>query len=198
MKRRNFFGKLVAAAAGLSVAPQALADLKAANKNMDQALEALHEPSNKGIEAELLEILFPDEITHGDLYIALFTTEPDTIEVYTEGSAIPYHVFAKPIQKEADYEGYSRVAVPRGSEHWEIDFDRGQGSNRKAIVFPECKGGWSRVTHIGISMEEDSDPIYQVPMAAMCYIQHGMTAEIPPGNLVAKGDKFSWPWSKIF
>lgn len=69
----------------------------------------------------------------GDLYIALFTTDPGE---------------SGDVTNEATYTGYARVAVARDNTEWTVT--DGVAMNVNNITFPEATGGSETITHFGI------------------------------------------------
>jgi hypothetical protein len=173
MKRRNFFGKLAAVTGAVVAAPQVLATAEKSAREFHKA--------TKAVDKVFAGDLYYFDTLSDTLYVALFTSEPETIEVYTEGAASPNHIHVAGIQKEATYKGYSRVPVGRTEEQWKV-ID-GTAYNKEEIVFPECTGGWNQVTHIGVCMDEESDPIMSVVLSASVIVSAGITPNIEPGSL---------------
>jgi hypothetical protein len=72
-----------------------------------------------------------------DLYVSLHTASPGEDGDQADG--------------EADYTDYARVAVERSSSGWTVTDN--EVVPAATIIFPECTGGTSDVTHFGIGTE---------------------------------------------
>lgn len=77
----------------------------------------------------------PPSAAAGNLYISLHTANPAGGDQTTN---------------EADYGGYSRVAVVRSAAGWEIDAGTRVATNNNSILFPACTTGSDTITHVGI------------------------------------------------
>jgi len=134
-------------------------------------------------ENDLLELLFLNQdwegigdagglrgsVTAGNFYIALHTADPGE-----DGDQST---------NEADYTGYSRVAVPRTSAYWEIN--NGVVSNKQTIQFNECTGGNNLVTHfsVGKGASGATQYIFRGALSAPRQITSGITPLFNPGQL---------------
>ena len=77
----------------------------------------------------------------GNFYVALFTTAP------TESTG----------GVEADYTGYSRIAVARTSSGWTISGN--EASNTAKITFAECESGSNSIEAFGILTGTTNDDL---------------------------------------
>lgn len=107
--------------------------------------------ASNGMEGALLNLIFQNANTAigiglngssvGSMYISLHTGDP------TESG--------NQTSSEANYTGYSRVAVSRSGSGW--TFNSASGSpyvgNATAITFPTCTGGSSNITYFGIGSD---------------------------------------------
>ena len=105
--------------------------------------------------------------TAGSFYIALFTADPTDAGTQTS---------------EANYTSYARVAVARSSAGWTVSGDT--CDNDAVISFPECTGGSSTVTHLGIMDASTSgNMIVHGSLTSSLAISSGITPQIPAGDL---------------
>jgi len=74
--------------------------------------------------------------TVGSVYIVLFTQDPTV-----DGDASTH---------EANYSGYTRVAVPRDASHWVLGVI-GELTNVLPVTFPQNNGSSQTITHYGVT-----------------------------------------------
>jgi hypothetical protein len=132
-------------------------------------------------ETKVLELLFENSdwtnigdasgilgsTTPGNFYIALFTADPTDAGTQTN---------------EATYTSYARVAVARSAAGWSTTGDT--VDNVAVISFPECTGGSSTVTHVGIMDASTSgNMIIHGALSSSLAISSGITPQIPIGDL---------------
>jgi len=109
-----------------------------------------------------------------DLYLALHTADPG------EGGSQN--------TSEANYTGYTRVAIPRTVAGWTVTGN--QAENAALVQFPLCTGGSSIVTHISVGTA-GSGPgqiLYSGALNASRTITDGIQPQFSAGDLVLEED----------
>lgn len=128
-------------------------------------------------ENDLMKFLFNETAmpAYGStLYVSLHTADPGEAGTQTTS--------------EAAYTGYARVAVARTSAGWTVAAN--QASNTAEILFPECTGGSSTVTHVavGTSLSGAGQLLYSGALTASVSISNLITPRFPAGTLVVQED----------
>lgn len=108
----------------------------------------------------------------GDLYIALFTTDPG------EGASTT---------DEATYTGYARASVARTTSGWTVSGNN--CSNTAAVIFGECTAGSDTVTDFAVMTAlTGGDMLYYGDLTASLAISNGITPEFAIGDLDVNED----------
>ena len=112
----------------------------------------------------------------GNLYVSLHTADPGRSGAQTKN--------------EANYSGYTRVAVPRSSARWAvslIDTDIGpvRVSNATLVAFPEATGGENRITYaaVGTSASGAGKMLYSGKLVTQIPVVAGIIPEFRIGDL---------------
>lgn len=156
MKRRKFFGLLGKATAVLTITPAIIAS---SFKSEEEVIEMV---ANQ--EREVLQTIFKPVLeSQSNFYVSLYKSKPYKGE-----------------DNEADYKGYSRVAVPRNNKGWAINDNTVTNVNR--ISFPQCTGGECTIEWCAIK-DKDGNNIYEMPITASLYVSSGIVPEFAPGTL---------------
>lgn len=117
--------------------------------------------SNIGDAGGLLPSVAP-----GNLYIALYTTDPTEADAGTE----------------ATFTGYARVAVVRSAVGWTVAGD--VCSNAALITFPTATGGSETITHFAIRTAATlGDMLFHSPVTTPRLVNSGVTVEFAIGAL---------------
>lgn len=132
-------------------------------------------------ETNLLELLFNGTTISGiadnassspatSLYLALHTADPG--ESGDQDTS------------EADYTGYSRVAVVRTTSGWTVSGD--QCVNLSDINFPVCTGGTNTLTHfsIGTASSGAGYMMFYGPLGVTLTVTNSISPTLPAGTLV--------------
>jgi hypothetical protein len=117
--------------------------------------------------------------TVGVLYVSLHTADP------TEGGT--------QTSSETGYTGYARVAVARTTGGWTVTLvDSGPStvSNTAQTNFPQCTGGTSTITHVGVgtSVSGAGKLLYSGILASPLAVSNNITPSFAPGTLVVTED----------
>lgn len=86
----------------------------------------------KGLFTQPTLTTLGDITLSGSVYMALYRSDPTDTDIGTE----------------ADYTGYTRVAVTRSTSNFTVT--TGQVVNTNAVIFPQSTGGTNTITHFGI------------------------------------------------
>jgi len=104
---------------------------------------------------------------NGNVYICLLKADPGE-----EGS----------IDNEADYTGYSRVAIDRGDAGW-IEAN-GRAYNKEVISFPVCTGGANDIKWFGVCKTSTGDDMmWYGELSSTLYISAGVRPQYNIGQL---------------
>ena len=133
---------------------------------------------SNAFETDLLNYVFNktafswDSITN--LYLSLHTADPG--EAGTQAT------------NEATYTSYSRVAVSRSGSGWAVSGDT--ASNLSLVQFPQCTGGSSTVTHVGIGIAASGAGVllYSGVLGSALTITNLITPQFSAGVLQVKED----------
>lgn len=128
-------------------------------------------------ENDLMKFLFNETAmpAYGStLYVSLHTADPGEAGTQTTS--------------EAAYTGYARVAVARTAGGWTVAAN--QAANTAEILFPECTGGSSTVTHVavGTALSGAGQLLYSGALTASISISNLITPRFPAGTLVVQED----------
>lgn len=109
-----------------------------------------------------------------NLYVSLHTGDPG--EAGTQ------------LTNEADYTGYTRIAVSRDGAGWTVSGN--QAENTAEITFPECTGGANTITHVavGTAFSGGSQVLYKGTLTAPIDVSNLITPRFPVGTLVVQED----------
>lgn len=108
----------------------------------------------------------------GDVFVCLLSLDPGENGLITN---------------EAAYEGYARVAVPRGAAGW--DEANGVARNFAAINFPECTGGVETELYFGICKTlTGDDMIFHEELPEPAFISIGVQPQFAPNTLTINLD----------
>lgn len=105
----------------------------------------------------------------GSLYLALFTADPGE---------------AGAVTNEADYTGYARKAVARGSAEWSVV--DGVGDNDNEIAFAQCTAGSNTVTHFALCKAGTggvADIVISGALTASLAVSAGITPKFAAGEV---------------
>lgn len=105
--------------------------------------------------------------TAGNLYVGLHTGDP-TDSGDQESN-------------EANYTGYSRVAVARSAGGWSVSGDT--GSNVAAVTFGECTAGPDTITHFSIGTDASGAGTLLFSGTCSLSVTVGVTPEFGAGDL---------------
>lgn len=133
-----------------------------------------------GFETNLLKLIFlnvalpnigdasgiPPSGADGNLYIALYTTDPTDADTGTEASFV----------------NYARVAVPRAIPNWGVSGNT--CSNLATITFPTSAGPNQTITHFGIrTAASGGDLLYHGELTFPALTGSGDTVKFNSGDL---------------
>ena len=180
MKRRNFVSRILGTAAIAAISPAALARDRVVEK-VKKPYDSEHLPMNV-FEKDLAGVLDYD----GNLYIALFTSKREmTVSRY--GSTDSELVYGASYDIETNYEGYSRVKVPRDLKNWDNkrDGDNITAINKKEITFAECNKGNFKIDVFAICPGPMAEPLIKGTLDYSFNLvgSIGMTPQFAPGDL---------------
>ncbi len=107
--------------------------------------------------------------TAGSLYVSLHTADPG--ESGNQGTS------------EADYTGYSRVAVARTSSGWTISGN--EATNAADIEFGACSAGTNEVSHFGVGTDSSGTGtlLYSGALTSSLSVSDGITPKFSAGEL---------------
>lgn len=110
-------------------------------------------------------------VVAGNLYLALYTTDP------TDGDA----------GTEATFGAYARQAIVRSVAGFDVSGD--VGSNAALISFPEATSGSDTITHIAIrTASSGGDMLYHGVMGTSRLVDTGTTLEFAIGAITITED----------
>ena len=112
--------------------------------------------------------------TAGSLYISLHTGDPGETGDQTTS--------------EANYTGYSRVAVERSASGWTVSGNN--ASNAAKVTFGACTAGSSTVTHFGIGTADtgNGNLLFSGQLTAQLAVSAGITPSFAIGELDVTAD----------
>lgn len=111
--------------------------------------------------------------TAGSLYLSAHTADPGEAGDQTTS--------------EATYTSYARVAIARTAGGWTVSGD--QATNAAVISFPQCTGGSSTITYLGIGTDSSGagkllySGALQAPVTSLA-VTNGITPQIAIGGAV--------------
>jgi hypothetical protein len=114
--------------------------------------------------------------TAGNLYIALYTSNPTDADSGTE----------------ANYTSYARVAVGRSATNFSVsagatDADPSEASNAIVITFPTATAGSNTITHFGIHTDASTgNLVYYGSLNSSIVVSTGKTPKFNIGELIIK------------
>lgn len=115
--------------------------------------------------------------TAGSLYVSLHTSDPGETGTQTTN--------------EANYTSYARVAVARSSAGWTISGTAPtQAANAATVSFPQCTGGSSTVTYVGIGTASSGTGklLYSGALTSSLAVSNNITPSFTAGALVITED----------
>lgn len=114
----------------------------------------------------------PESATPGNIYVCLLTDDPGE-----EGS----------IENEADYDGYERLEIERGSTEWEES--EGTVQNKNVLSFSECSGGANDISYFGICKTSNGDDmIWYGELPNILYVTAGVRPQYNIGQMAISID----------
>jgi len=107
-----------------------------------------------------------------NLYVSLHTADPDEAGNQTTS--------------EADYTGYSRVAVARTTSGWTVTAN--SVSPAADIVFPACTGGTNTITHMAIGTDPTGTGkiLYYGTVTPEISVETGVTPNITSSTTITE------------
>jgi hypothetical protein len=129
-------------------------------------------------ENDLMEFIFkgtaPSWNAATNLYLSLHTADP--------GEA------GNQATSEANYTSYARVVVPRSGLGWTVTAN--QALNAALLQFPQCTGGSSVATYVGVGTAASGNGqlLYSGALSSSLSISPGIQPQISAGALVVAED----------
>lgn len=113
--------------------------------------------------------------TAGVLWVSLHTADP------TEGG--------NQTSFETSYTGYTRISVVRTTGGWTVtlvDVGPSTAANAAQVNFPQCTGGSSTITHVGVGTDSSGTGklLYSGALASSLAVSNNITPSFAVGTLV--------------